>query len=248
MAAPVAALGYLPLRVPRRGHAPEECQDAVAGAPDRSRFAVADGASESADAGLWARLLVEDFVGSPARHLAWASWLPPLQARWAAEVAALPPGGALPWYLEERAREGAFATFLGVVVEDSAWYALAVGDSCLFQLRGGALLRSFPLHRADEFGSTPWLIGSRPPGADVAVKHGQRAEGDWQAGDRLWLMTDALAQWFLRQAEEGGRPWEALGQVLAEAAPEEAFAAWVGVTRALGQLRNDDVTLAALSL
>ncbi|HZY90833.1 MAG TPA: protein phosphatase 2C domain-containing protein [Gemmataceae bacterium] len=248
MPAPVAALCYRALRVPRRGHTAEECQDAVAGAPDRSRFAVADGASESADAGLWARLLVEDFVASPARHLAWSSWLPPLQARWAAEADALLPGGALPWYLEERAREGAFATFLGVAVEDSAWHALAVGDSCLFQLRGGALLRSFPLQRADEFGSTPWLIGSRPPGAEVAYEHGQRAEGDWQAGDRLWLMTDALAQWFLRQAEEGGRPWETLGQVLAEAAPDEAFAAWVGVARALGQLRNDDVTLAAVNL
>jgi hypothetical protein len=248
MPAPVAALGYRPLRVPRRGHTAEECQDAVAGAPDRSRFAVADGASESAEAGLWARLLVEDFVGSPARHLAWATWLPPLQARWAAEVAALAAGGPLPWYLEERAREGAFATFLGVLVEDSVWHALAVGDSCLFQTRGGALLRCFPLQRADEFGSTPWLIGSRPPGAEVALKHGQRAEGAWQAGDRLWLMTDALAQWFLRSAEEGGRPWEMLGQVLAEAEPDAAFSAWVEVARALGQLRNDDVTLAAVSL
>jgi hypothetical protein len=248
MPAPVAALGYRPLRVPRRGHPAEECQDAVAGAVDRSRFAVADGASESAEAGLWARLLVEDFVAAPARHLAWANWLPPLQDRWAAAVAALPAGDTLPWYLEERSRKGAFATFLGVVVEDSLWHALAVGDSCLFQLRGGALLRSFPVQRADEFGSTPWLIGSRPPGAEVALKHGQRAQGEWQAGDRLWLMTDALAQWFLRQAEEGGRPWEALGQVLAEAEPDAAFAAWVGVTRSLGQLRNDDVTLAAVSL
>jgi hypothetical protein len=248
MAAPVAALSYHPLRVPRRGHAPEECQDAVAGAPERGRFAVADGASESADAGLWARLLAEDFVASPARHLAWASWLPPLQARWAAEAAALPAGGALPWYLEERAREGAFATFLGVLVEDSVWHAQAVGDSCLFQLRGGALLRAFPLQRGEEFGSTPWLIGSRPPGAEVAGAHGQRAEGEWQAGDRLWLMTDALAQWFLRQAEEGGRPWEALARLLAEAAPDEAFTAWVGGLRAQGQLRNDDVTLAAVSL
>jgi hypothetical protein len=248
MAVPVAALSYHALRVARRGHPPEECQDAVAGAPERGRYAVADGASESADAGLWARLLVDDFVGSPARHLAWATWLPPLRGRWAAEAAALPPGGALPWYLEERAREGAFATFLGVVVEDSVWHAQAVGDSCLFQLRGGALLRAFPVQRADEFGGAPWLIGSRPSGAEVAGKRGQRAEGEWQAGDRLWLMTDALAQWFLRQAEDGGRPWEALTRVLAEAAPDAAFAAWVEGLRTANQLRNDDVTLAAVSL
>ena len=36
MPAPVAALCYRALRVPRRGHPAEECQDAVAGAPDRT--------------------------------------------------------------------------------------------------------------------------------------------------------------------------------------------------------------------
>ena len=36
--------------------------DRAAGDPVRGRFAVADGATESAHAGLWASLLVKDFV------------------------------------------------------------------------------------------------------------------------------------------------------------------------------------------
>jgi len=60
-----------------------------------------------------------------------------------------------------------------------------LGASLSREQGAAVVLRSFPLQHADEFGSTPWLIGSRPPGAEVAYNHGQRAEGDWQAGDRL---------------------------------------------------------------
>jgi hypothetical protein len=38
-------------------------------------------------------------------------------------------------------------------------------------------------------------------------------------GDRLWLMTDALAQWFLQQHEVGQRPWETLDAVLTAGEP-----------------------------
>src|SRR3954467_337457 len=91
---------------PRRGHGAGECQDACATDRERGRFAIADGAAESAHAGLWARLLVEGFVhGSdePAQRpapaaatsagsalcggpLGWPAWLAPLQQQWADAV------------------------------------------------------------------------------------------------------------------------------------------------------------------
>jgi len=64
-------------------------------------------------------------------------------------------------------------------------------------------------------------------------------EGELQGKDRLLLMTDALAQWFLVESEMGRRPWAALAKVTT---PEQ-FAAFVEVLRAGGALRNDDVTL-----
>src|SRR5207237_3291793 len=101
---------------------------------------------------------------------------------------------------------GAFATFLGLVVEEAGWHALAVGDSCLFQVRDGGLLRAFPLTRAADFGNSPHLVGSRAPGPGGTHPPGLRKQGDRRPGDRLWLMTDALAQWFLRDAEAGRAP------------------------------------------
>src|SRR5690242_18499809 len=113
------------LREPRADRRPEESEDAAAGDPARGRFAVADGASESAHAGLWARLLVEGFVrGESVAPAAWAGSLAPLQARWAAET--VPRSGeALPWYLEALRDRGAFATFLGLVLEEGGtrWQA-----------------------------------------------------------------------------------------------------------------------------
>ena len=35
--------------------------------------------------------------------------------------------------------QGGFATFLGLVVQPTCWQAIAVGDSCLFQVREGRL-------------------------------------------------------------------------------------------------------------
>ena len=62
-------------------------------------------------------------------------------------------------------------------------------------------------------------------------------------GDRLFLMTDALAQWFLHAHEQGGRPDKELAAVLSAADPDAAFAAWVEELRQRDALRNDDVTL-----
>jgi hypothetical protein len=57
-------------------------------------------------------------------------------------------------------------------------------------------------------------------------------------------MTDALAQWFLAEAELGRRPWGALAKVTT---PEQ-FAAYIDCLRAGGALRNDDVTLVSVEV
>ncbi len=255
MPLPGPTLRYQQFCLPRRGHASAECQDAVAGDPARGRFAVADGASESAYAGEWARLLVDDFVAASGAVPAWPTWLPPLQARWAEAVRAAPDAPPLPWYLEDGVARGAFATFLGLIVEPTpdaatpwSWQAQAVGDSCLFQLRHGQLLVRFPVTNSADFGATPRLVGSRPGPPGPRRQRGQARLGTAQHDDQLWLMTDALAQWFLRTHEESQRPWDDLLPLLLAADPEAAFAAWVAEQRTARKLRDDDVTLLVVCL
>ncbi len=142
-------------------------------------------------------------------------------------------------------REQAPQTFLGVQVRRPSpgrpgkWRAVAVGDSCLIRARPDGNIRSFPMRKSADFGNQPRLIGSR----GAAVPEPDHASGALLPGDRLFLLTDALAQWFLHAQEQGGRPAEAVASVLSAAEPDGAFAGWVEELRRGGGLRNDDVTL-----
>jgi hypothetical protein len=235
------------LRVPKKGNSFEEYEDACAGDVGKARFAVADGASESAFAGLWAKLLVEHYVEHPIRSRKdFDDWLAEPRCQWAETVDQLEQ----PWYLESKVRQGAFATFLGVQIEKEEsngcwrWVALAVGDSCIVQVRDGVIVRSFPLSKPEEFGNQPQLVGSRN-GAALADR-AAKARAEWKPGDQLLLMTDALAHWCLGSGSKGKSPCQRLCDFLATKPDAREFAAWIDDLRERGELNNDDVTLGVL--
>ncbi len=232
------------------GNAPEEYEDALAANPSTGRFAIADGASESSFAGLWAKLLADGFVASGGRRTT-VDWLTPLQERWAQQVDPL----ALDWFGEEKRSAGAFATFLGLSLKkppdgsnEGRWKAMAVGDACIFQVRGDALLTAFPMSASADFGNRPALLCSRSGARELAERWSRAREyiGKWQAGDRFLLMTDALAQWFLRRAEAHDKPWDALLQRLADPSPAAALATYIKELRRVDGLVNDDVTMLSI--
>ena len=63
--------------------------------------------------------------------------------------------------------------------------------------------------------------------------------GSVSVGDVFLLLTDALAEWFLKQFEVDQHPWKDL-QAIATA---EQFASLMQELREATALRNDDVTL-----
>jgi hypothetical protein len=235
-------------RHPARGHSEEDHFGAAAGLLGRGRFAVADGVPDSPYAALWAGLLAEDFVESRRPQPApWSAWLPPLQLRWAAaaaEDAPLPPD----------TRQEALASFLGLMVHPSGWLdgrrweAVAVGDSCLFQIRDGLLYRSFPCARLSDLEAADGRIGSRTSFETVLRQHEARGGGDWARADEFWLMSRPLARWFLRRLEEWHRPWEVLGALLDRGGSPRAFASWVDELREHRELENEDITLIGVCL
>jgi Protein phosphatase 2C len=239
--------------LPRRGHAAEEYEDALAA--DGYRFAIADGASESSFAGQWSQLLVDGFTEPASQPRSAAAWLRPLRRRWLEAV----DGLSLPWYAEAKRAQGAFATFLGLTLypartgDDHSrrkrrktraatggrWRAVAIGDCCLFQVRHNALRTMFPLSTSGEFTNRPKLLSSLP-GVPARL---ERRQGRWQAGDQLLLMTDALAHWFVAEAEHRAQPWNAIRAVLDGSV---LFSEWVEGLRDQRLLRNDDVTLLSI--
>lgn len=240
--ASATGLTWRAFHVAKAGNADTDYEDAIAADAKSRRFAIADGASEASFAGLWARLLVERFVSSPDKPWRGLDWIEPVRETWAREV----DGMALPWYAEDKREIGAFATFLGFTARRRAdgtriWRAIAVGDACLFHMRGDAVKRTFPMTQSADFGNQPDLIGSRR--ANEAQM--QKASGRWRPNDRFLLMTDALAQWFLLGLEQDQDP---LGQIRSLLANEQDFAGWVEERRRQSSLRNDDVTLIVVDL
>jgi hypothetical protein len=232
---------------PKRGHSDSEYEDAHAADTQTGRLAIADGAAESSFAALWARLLVDGFVEAPDHpSRSWAKELPRLRQTFTSRVA----NYRLPWFAQDKLAEGTHAAFLGVEVGCNGWFrgprweAVAVGDSCLFLVRGRTLVRVFPVGRSTAFTNHPDLISTLPTNRIIL----QRAHGSWREGDLFLLATDALAQWILRSVETGGEPWTALTRFLDESVAPLEFAAWTEELRAAREMHNDDVTLLAARL
>lgn len=231
---------YRVVSLTKRGNAPEEYEDAfwpvdsLCAEVPLFRISVADGATETSFAALWARQLVRSYCRGEVQR--GERYLTRLRDTWLRQVSARP----LPWYAEEKVRAGAFSSFLGLTVAEGGWNAMAVGDSCLFQVRDGRCVVAFPLDASAAFSSRPVLLCSRPGAVAVPC---ERRSGQWEAGDMFVLMTDALAAWGLGREEEGEAAWD----VLARADVEE-ITSLVERERSIGRLRNDDVTIVSLTV
>jgi hypothetical protein len=229
---------------PKLGNSLEEYEDAWAHRQTRTpvgiRVAVADGATESSFAKLWAVLLAESYVRSTVIGAEFFARLKPARHLWQRKLAGRP----LPWFASEKAEQGAFAAFLGVQIDShqNHWTALAIGDCCLMHVDDvGQRMRvvgTFPLQKSSQFTMSPYLIGSRSNGDSVNERI-QISKGSLRDGDMLLLATDAVAAWLLKQYEEGRPLWKWIYRKLST---PESFAALVAYGRKNG-LRNDDLTL-----
>lgn len=139
---------------------------------------------------------------------------------------------------------------LGLVIRESkkrSWEAFAVGDSCLFQVREKELLIRFPVGSSCDFGNFPSLLSSlHKRNADID-KRLLAIGGRWRSGDRFYLATDALAQWFMKEFEQGCEPWTIVDE-LASQESNQAFEDWMSDLRSKKLIRNDDVTLLRINL
>lgn len=239
--------------LPKAGSNDSEYEDAFAfqcrtqrSAPRhaKTRLAIADGATDSWCSGLWATLLVNAAIERGLERVKFIAVFEKLRQRWKCEAVSKD----LNWACEEKARGGAHAAILWLTVSPPSvpatpggWCAASIGDCCLFHLRGGLLVKSFPYSRPEQFGSRPILLSTNGD-KDESAALVEVENGEWQHGDRFLLATDALALWFMQQIDETGRYSEADLDMVATCRTQADFAEWTARARESGQLRNDDTT------
>jgi hypothetical protein len=201
---------------------------------------------------MWAQQLALSFASGRFGFETLMNRLPRLQDRWSRKARSRLRGRSVPWYAEAKLNEGAASTLLGLELRADAgdggacvWQALAVGDSCLVQVRQGTVIEKFPVERSADFTNHPMLIFTRAErlgGLDVKTVSGMAT-----TGDSFYLMTDAAAKWFLAQEEHGEKPWEILNGF--DAFPEgQLFVEWVEEMRQTAVMDDDDVTVLRVDL
>ena len=239
-------LNYEAFFLQKKDHQPEEYEDAfsIKEIPeDEYRFSVADGATESSFAGIWARLLTDGYSNGTE--------IDSLQSTWLSQIESM----ELPWYSQQKAEQGAYAAFLGLTIfskknsQINTYEAISVGDCCFFHIRGDNLITSFPIDSSSEFDNSPELISSinkvETKNAEFQIK-----KGKWIEGDMFLLMSDAIASWFLSKIENKENSIERLKGL----SNQNEFIQLVEQERkiiydsGLPALKNDDVTLVKVTL
>lgn len=235
--------------LPKAGLSASECEDALAIREDLRRFCIADGATEGFDSRRWAKLLTKHWVSS--RRLLTREelvfWLKEvgerLERRWAKQ--------SLPWYAEEKARNGAFAAFVGFALFNSTeglqWQAVALGDSCLIQKRGAAIIKALPLSDPNDFGNRPILVPSNIDAQGKALESVVIACGMAEPGDVFLLLSDAIAAWYLKANAAEPTLALQLEEALSQG-DQRSLQDLIAHERAAHALRNDDVAILQISV
>ena len=224
------------------GNAAEDYEDAaypteaVDSDVESFRCAIADGATESSFAGLWASILCEGLV--------YGSDLTVLRDDFVAKMGTK----VLPWYAEEKLQSGAFAAVvtLSLKVDEEEFNLCdlrAIGDSCVMHTRDDKLLASFPIDRPESFNNSPNLLCSSH--SNDAEDKFQEQQLVWLKGDTFWLMTDALACWALKRLRDYDDAFQILGQIEDLSALKDFVHEHRAIIDEDGRpcLKNDDVTL-----
>ncbi|MFF7445562.1 MULTISPECIES: hypothetical protein [unclassified Streptomyces] len=223
-----------------------------AGVRSEARLVVADGSSGSAGSGWWAGRLVQALCAAPGRSFhsgdALAAVASDAALGWPSlrrDLVAHASVGPRAWLARVRTDKSPAATLLGLRLlpappsdegtgspDEGTWEAVAVGDSCMFQVRADLVVASECCQRR-----VPQVIRAT---SDDPVQPPTFQHGQWRDRDVFYLMTDALARWWTRRADEGTHPWLLLDEV---STTVEDFTAWVRTQRAKRALQDDDITL-----
>jgi serine/threonine protein phosphatase PrpC len=223
------------LHAPKEGSSEEQYEDAWAThthTDGTTMLAVADGASTAVFAREWANLLVQTFVqGTPLPDdTVLFETVESLAKVWREDV----ESKATSWWAQEKLPHGSSATLLLAHRDKHLLQLLAIGDVCLFLVRNDRLKYAFPVTRSHKFDTRPMLLTTEKPAENPTVK---RFLCEVEPRDHIYILSDAIACWFLEQYEAKRRPWDMLPST------NDELATWLVGLREEKTMKNDDVTI-----
>ena len=226
---------------------PSSNQDALEVDAEAGRAAVAVGFSCTLVAGPWGRAVVNGVGAGPpdvSRGDQFRGWLEIQRQAWANAVDV----SELAWHQKTKLRDGASTTLLWVELTEAddrqfELRSFAIGDGCLFHVRGDQVLRAFPIEDSRLFDVNPEVLRSVAGTPDEQTEF-VTLHDVCHPGDLLVLCTDAVAAWALVQLEAGGSPgWQSIWDYDARQWQQHILD-----LREAQQIRYDDSTVLMLRL
>ena len=156
----------------------------------------------------------------------------------------------MPWYAEEKARAGSFAAFIGVEIDVDAgsWQAVALGDSCLIQLRNSKIVEALPISDAAEFELSSVLAPSNTALQSEAAQKIVAKTGRLENGDRFLLLSDAGAAWFFQINENRRLNLLQHFMSLVSNGDEKSLANFLETERSAERLKDDDIAVIGIEV
>ena len=227
----------------------EVSQDAYAANPLQGRFAIADGVSDSHAPEFFSQALTRGWTESPfwqenkdeVDSGAFYKWMDSAGEQWQDLAPAKPPKKSSS---RRKSIPNGSSTFVGVdVIAKQGKHFIRttlVGDSALFVVRGGnTIFKSHDLN-AVKTSATSAIIAGRDFEHDLEIYDPIEV----QNGDKVYMVTDAVAKWVLEELQNGAPPFQQLDNIQ----NISQWRKWVEGSRLTKELDVDDSTLLAFTI
>ena len=218
---------------------PEHIEDVYAISNDNARVVLCDGASESFDSRTWAELLANKFLCDPDIK---SGWITDVLTDYIEKF----DYQQMSWSKQASFERGSFSTLLGVqyFFDESYVQITGVGDTVAFLLCEGSMVDSYPYTHMDEFQLRPRLLSTKVEhndfisSSDFTYLHNKKWIIDKGRVYHLLIMTDAIAEWILRNSQPDDFLWDRLLSLSQRNDLEELVLS----ERSASNMRIDDVT------
>lgn len=220
-----------------------DCADNYAINREHNKFAISDGVSKSFFPKIWSDILVKKYVDQ--KDWKDEEFIIECQKEWQSKIDEIVNQPETKWFTKSQynRKDSALATFVGLqfIESEQKWIAQALGDSFLFFIPKDSNKIEIQLSSKSEpiiFDNFPdYLssIGSSHKGEKKPVRGEKIREGTF------YLMTDALAEWFLLNTEQAK-------QTLDNIKTQEQYLETIANERNASRLNDDDSAVLILEL
>ncbi|MEL6497966.1 MAG: flagellar biosynthetic protein FliO [Planctomycetota bacterium] len=209
-------------------------------------FAVTDGATNGGRwSGIWAHELARAAGRGKLSPGKGVSGLREAQGRYRRRTV----GMGSPWF--SRRTDAGFASMASLSLYAHPTTALprkrpylvrVFGDCVVVGVRDHRILAVLPSATPTTCHERPQLLASDNRFNSELREQPHAWNGSWQSGDSFYLMTDAIARWFLTCCDAGSHPCRIIRD-FARRGRHRDFRSWVAERQRAGELERDDITV-----